>query len=50
MALQHAAAAVGDNSRGRAVVMADAGHKVSVDQPDAFNSTLLEFVEGSARE
>jgi pimeloyl-ACP methyl ester carboxylesterase len=45
---EHAAAAVADNPRGRAVVIADAGHTVSFDQPDAFNALLLEFLGGLA--
>nr|WP_232531125.1 alpha/beta hydrolase [Microlunatus antarcticus] len=47
---EHAAAAVVDQPLGRAVVIEDAGHTVSFDQPDAFNAALLEFVDGLARE
>lgn len=43
---EHAAAAVAENPRGRAVVVEDAGHTVSFDQPDAFNTALLEFLAG----
>ena len=42
---EHAAAAVADNPLGRSVVIEDAGHTVSFDQPDAFNAVLLEFLE-----
>lgn len=43
---EHAAAAVADNSNGRAVVVEDAGHAVTFDQPDAFNALLLDFLAG----
>lgn len=43
---EHAAAAVADNPHGRAVVIEDAGHTVNLDQPDAFNAVLLEFLAG----
>ncbi|KQO62848.1 alpha/beta fold hydrolase [Curtobacterium sp. Leaf261] len=40
----HAAAAVGDNPAGRAVVVEDAGHATNLDQPDAFDDLLLGFL------
>lgn len=40
----HAEAAVGENPRGRAHVIEDAGHATNFDQPDAFNTVLLDFV------
>lgn len=40
----HAAAAVGDNPAGRAVVIEDAGHATNLDQPDAFDDLLLGFL------
>ena len=41
---EHAAAAVANNPRGRARVIEDAGHAVSIDQPDLFNEALLQFL------
>ena len=43
---EHAAAAVADNPYGRSVVIEDAGHAVSFDQPDALNAVLLDFLGG----
>ncbi|OIH97755.1 alpha/beta fold hydrolase [Curtobacterium sp. MCBA15_001] len=40
----HAAAAVGDNPHGRAVVIEDAGHATNLDQPDVFDEHLLAFL------
>lgn len=47
---EHAAAAVAGNPRGRALVVEDAGHTVTFDQPDVFNAALLEFLAGPGRE
>ena len=47
---EHAEAAVAANPRGRAVVIEDAGHTVSFDQPDVFNAVLLDFLAGLTRE
>jgi non-heme chloroperoxidase len=41
---EHAAAAVADAARGRALVIEDAGHAISFDQPDRFNEALLAFL------
>ena len=41
---KHAEAAVADNPRGRAVIVEDSGHAISLDQPDAFNAVLLDFL------
>jgi non-heme chloroperoxidase len=41
---EHAAAAVADNPYGRAVIVEDSGHAISLDQPDAFNAILLDFL------
>lgn len=41
---EHAAAAVADTPRGRAVVLEDCGHAANLDQPEAFNAALLEFL------
>ena len=41
---EHAAAAVADSPRGRALVIEDAGHAISFDQPDRFNEALLDFL------
>jgi non-heme chloroperoxidase len=41
---EHAAAAVAGSSHGRALVIEDAGHAVSIDQPDVFNEVLLRFL------
>ncbi|WP_299052760.1 alpha/beta hydrolase [uncultured Nocardioides sp.] len=41
---EHAEAAVADTAHGRALVVEDAGHAVSIDQPDAFNEALLAFL------
>ena len=41
---EHAAAAVADTARGRALVIEDAGHAISFDQPDRFNEALLAFL------
>jgi non-heme chloroperoxidase len=40
----HAEAAVADTPRGRAIVVEDAGHAISIDQPDVFNDLLLRFL------
>jgi non-heme chloroperoxidase len=40
----HAQAAVAGSPRGRALVIEDAGHAISFDQPDRFNEVLLEFL------
>ena len=42
----HAEAAIAGNTYGRAVVIEDAGHAVSFDQPDQFNTVLLDFLGG----
>lgn len=42
---EHAAAAVANNPRGRAVVLENCGHAANIDQPDAFNSVLLGFLD-----
>ncbi len=41
---EHAEAAVAGSARGRALVIEDAGHAISFDQPDRFNEVLLEFL------
>ena len=41
---EHAAAAVAHTPHGRARVIEDAGHAVSIDQPDLFNEALLQFL------
>ena len=41
---EHAEAAVAGTLRGRALVIEDAGHAISFDQPDRFNEVLLEFL------
>jgi pimeloyl-ACP methyl ester carboxylesterase len=41
---EHAAAAVAGSVAGRALVVEDAGHAISIDQPDVFNEILLDFV------
>jgi pimeloyl-ACP methyl ester carboxylesterase len=41
---EHAAAAVAGTAHGRALVVEDAGHAISIDQPDVFNELLLDFV------
>ena len=40
----HAEAAVAGSPRGRALVIEDAGHAISFDQPDRFNEVLLDFL------
>jgi non-heme chloroperoxidase len=41
---EHAAAAVANNPNGYAVVIDDCGHVVNLDQVDAFNAHLLDFL------
>jgi non-heme chloroperoxidase len=41
---EHAEAAVAGTPHGRALVIEDAGHAISFDQPDRFNEALLEFL------
>ena len=41
---EHAEAAVAGSPRGRALVIEDAGHAISIDQPDRFNEVLLDFL------
>lgn len=41
---EHAAAAVAGNPHGRAVVLADGGHAVNIDRPEAFNAELTAFL------
>ena len=41
---EHAEAAVHGNPLGRAVVLADCGHAANIDQADAFNDALIEFL------
>ena len=41
---EHAEAAIAGNAYGRAVIIEDCGHGVSLDQPDAFNEVLLDFL------
>ena len=41
---EHAEAAVAGSPRGRALVIEDAGHAISFDQPDRFNEVLLDFL------
>lgn len=41
----HAAAAVGANACGRAVVIEDAGHATNLDQPEVFDEVLLGFLD-----
>ena len=40
---EHAEAAVRDLPNGRAVIIDDAGHAVSFDQPEALNEVLIDF-------
>ena len=40
----HAQAAVAGTPLGRALVIEDAGHAITFDQPDRFNLALLEFL------
>ncbi len=47
---EHAEAAVADNPLGRAVIIEDAGHTVSFDQPDRFNAVLLDFLVSTAKD
>lgn len=42
---EHAEAAVAQSALGRAVVVEDAGHAVSIDQPDRFNELVLDFLD-----
>ena len=48
---EHADAAVAGTAHGRALVIEDAGHAISIDQPDLFNQLLLDFLAevGAAR-
>lgn len=41
---EHAAAAVADNSNGRAVVVEDCGHTVAIDQPDRLVEELVQLL------
>jgi non-heme chloroperoxidase len=41
---EHAEAAVAGSPRGRALVIEDAGHAISFDQPDRFNEVLVQFL------
>ena len=41
---EHAEAAVAGTPHGRALVIEDAGHAISFDQPDRFNEALLDFL------
>lgn len=41
---EHAPAAAALNPLARSVVIQDCGHAVNIEQPDAFNSTVLEFL------
>ncbi len=41
---EHAETAVAGSPRGRALVIEDAGHAISFDQPDRFNEVLLGFL------
>jgi pimeloyl-ACP methyl ester carboxylesterase len=41
---EHAEAAVAGSPRGRALVIEDAGHAISFDQPDRFNEALVQFL------
>ncbi len=41
---EHAEAAVAGSLRGRALVIEDAGHAITFDQPDRFNEVLLDFL------
>jgi non-heme chloroperoxidase len=43
---EHAEAAVAGSLRGRALVIEDAGHAITFDQPDRFNEVLLDFLAG----
>lgn len=43
---EHAAAAVGGNPHGRAVVVENWGHAANIDRPDELNAILLEFLRG----
>lgn len=45
---EHAAAAVGGNALGRAVVIENAGHATNFDAPDEFNAVLLDFLASLA--
>lgn len=41
---EHAEAAITGNAYGRAVIVEDCGHAVTLDQPDTFNQILLDFL------
>jgi pimeloyl-ACP methyl ester carboxylesterase len=41
---EHAEAAVAGSPRGRALVIEDAGHAITFDQPDRFNEVLVQFL------
>jgi pimeloyl-ACP methyl ester carboxylesterase len=45
---EHAAASVGGNANGRAIVIENAGHATNFDAPDEFNATLLDFLTSLA--
>ncbi|MCE3551610.1 alpha/beta hydrolase [Pseudonocardia sp. RS11V-5] len=42
---EHAAAALRDTPRGRALVLEDCGHAANLDRPEEFTAALLEFLE-----
>jgi pimeloyl-ACP methyl ester carboxylesterase len=41
---EHASASAAMNPRARAVVLQDCGHGANIDQPDATNTAILEFL------
>lgn len=41
---EHAAASVADNPLGRSLVLDDCGHVANIDQADAFNAALVDFL------
>lgn len=45
---EHAAASVGANPHGRAIIIENAGHAANFDAPDEFNAILLEFLASLA--
>lgn len=45
---EHAEAAVAGTAQGRALVIEDCGHAISIDQPDRFHEVLLHFLTETA--
>jgi pimeloyl-ACP methyl ester carboxylesterase len=45
----HAAAAIAGNPYGRALIVEESGHAISLDRPDAFNDALVDFLRETDR-